>query len=209
MKNIIAVSLLSLALAPMTAIAADAAADSIISVGVFGTHVEVTDDSVPNVEPAGEGWGARAHVGLPFSGLFIAGETQKNELEDGAIALDVTTSRVGVGIEFIDAGPLTLDGRINFIHYAFESIGGKDNQDGFGAHLGADAGIGILGVYGSLGYLELEDLKGPEVLVGVRTSLLPLLDIFGEYRHNELEDDTAPVSTAEFSEFRVGLNFAF
>jgi hypothetical protein len=190
------------------AMAADASADSTISVGAFATHTELNDDTTPGVKPEGEGWGVRAHVGLPFSGLFIAGEAQKNELEDGAAAVDVTNSRAGVGMEFFDLGPATIDGRINYVHYAFENGTGKENQDGFGAQVGADVGIGIVGVYGAAGYMELEDLKGPELLVGVRGTLVPFLDIFGEYRYTELENDSGP-GQFEFDDFRIGASFSF
>lgn len=208
-KNVIAATLLSLCALPLSAMAADASSDKMFSVGAFASTVDTSIDSTPTFEPSGEGWGVRARVGIPFAGAFIAGQAQKNELEDGGVDLDLTDSRIGIGMEFIDFGPATLDGRIEFVHLLGEGGGGEDNDDGFGAHLGLDAGIGILGVYGSAGYIELSDAHGPEVLVGVRGSLLPFFDLFGEYRHNELKNIFGSGNTSDLDEFRVGVNVAF
>lgn len=168
-------------------------------------------------ETDGEGGGLRARVNLPLTGAFLTAEYQTGST-DGDIfgqplELDLTQHRLGLGTE-LEAGPVSVLGRIEYTHINadFSAPGGgtaSENEDGFGAHVGVDAGIGIAGVYASAGYLKLTDADGTEFTVGGRFSVIPTLAVFAEYRLTDLDDTQINGTPLEYSadDFRVGIKF--
>lgn len=173
---------------------------------VYGSHIKLDDGA--GFQPSGNGFGARAKLPLPLTGLFASAEYQRNNTSGSGTDLKITSGRVGVGDE-ISLGVVSAQLRGEYVHLRGETSGGSDNDDGFGVHAGVDAGIGVAGVYGSVGYLKLADDKGPELMAGARFSIFPLLSLFGELRHSKLKDSTGGGGELTVNDYHVGVRFSF
>ncbi|HVT35250.1 MAG TPA: hypothetical protein VHE37_06690 [Nevskiaceae bacterium] len=204
MKKLITMALMAACAAPGLALA------STVDLDAFGSYGDAKFDN--GYSPSGGGGGIRARVNVPFTTAFFTGEYQSNKMDDSSftpshVTLDDT--RVGVGSE-ISAGPLSVFGRAEYVHMAFKpDTFPTDNSDGYGLHVGVDAGVGIAGVYGSAGYVHTSDTKGPELLVGGRVTLLPLVQLFAEYRYTELNDNNGSNNDGHLNDYRAGVRVSF
>lgn len=167
------------------------------------------DDGLLNAsgKDDGDGGGIRAQLGL--GGVYLTGEYQSVGYDDTDIDVDQTR----LGLRF---GPGAGDGTglyagAEYINYRFDypdPINDEDEQSGFGGHLGF--GIGLLPLvhaYGQVGYVKLDDLDGPEYLVGASVQVLPFLGVFADYRVTDFEDDNN--NQLKFEDVRVGARLSF
>jgi hypothetical protein len=125
--------------------------------------------------------------------------------------------RAGGGIQFfVPQQPLTLYGKVDYVHYGFhEKVGSEEffanNDDGVGYFLGFRTTGPGLNVYAQGGQLELADTRGQEGSGGVSFPIgrvdaygLPV-NFFIEYRWTHLEEDNGAHDI--YYNYHAGLNF--
>lgn len=144
----------------------------------------------------GLGLGVKGWLALSRE-FFLSGELQQAELDRGPFDFDVRQLRLGGGYSTPVNRQVTAFARAEFI-----DIGADADADGFGLHGGINAMVAPdLGVYGSLGLLELDD-DGLELLVGGEYAFSREFSAFVEYRSFDGDE-------LELSDLRAGGTYHF
>lgn len=153
------------------------------------------------VDDDGTGFGIRgwATVADPF---FVHGEYQTTSLDQG----DLESLRLGGGFVSTMSGGNMWLGKVELVDF-----GSDADEDGFGFHGGA-----ILqpspqfGLFGTLGYLMLNDSDGLEFNIGARMSFTKELAGVIDYRAYLGEYDVGGVTgDYEVTDLRLGLAYMF
>lgn len=101
-----------------------------------------------------------------------------------------------------------LYGRVEYVSFDFGSGSGSD-QDGVGGHVGYGLPLSNeFRLHGEAGYLVLDDLDGPELLVGATYQIAPNVALFGDYRASFLEVDNSG-GDIDVNDLRLGARFLF
>ena len=182
------------------------------NLALYGSYMD-QNDSQAGVDPAGAGGGAQLGLSLTPN-IFIGGSYQYNYLTESngpasAVGLGggqvsygerVDQGRVGGGLVFhTPLAPLDVFGKVEYVHYDYQvvhvnsggaSLGNADrvNNDGVGFHVGVQTRFPGFSVYGSTGFLHLDNSEGPEFNVGFEVPVAPLTWGFVEYRYDDLHN---------------------
>jgi len=155
----------------------------------------------------GFGVGARTRFALGPE-LFAQGEVQVNAYQGlGAADADgeATTLRAGVG--FLTSGDARVYGLLEFVQLGIDIDGIADgSESGYGLHLGM-RGEGDSHLYGQVGFLDIGDVDGLELLFGGVFAFNPLFGMFVDYRDTRLE--TGLGNETNVSDLRIGLRMSF
>ena len=172
--------------------------DPFFSGGLFFTPLSEVDTGAAKVD--GSGFGVRAEIG---GALHIHGEYLQSSLDDNAVDVDFTDTRLGMGYRsHMENGYLLVSAE--YVGLDVDALG--DDQ-GVGVHLGAGFNAGqAVTLTGRVGMLALDDLDGPELRLGVSGKLNEGTRVFGEYRTAMLSDAGVDV---DINDLRIGINFSF
>ncbi len=204
------------------------------NVAVYGSYMD-QNDSQAGVDPGGGGAGIQ--VGLSLTpNFFIGGSYQYNYLTQSngpgsAVGLaggsvdygeKIDQGRVGGGMVIhLPAAPLNLFGKVEYVHYDYQLVhvnsAGTDygnldrsNNDGVGFHVGVQTRFPGFSVYGSTGYLQLNNSQGPEFNVGFEMPMAPLTWGFVEYRYDDLHNTNSYYfDRTETDDVRAGVRMTF
>lgn len=173
--------------------------DPFVSMGLFfapASEVEVT----PGGKVDGSGFGGRVEVG---GALHLYGEYMQSSLDDNAVDMDFSDSRLGVAYRsHMDAGYILA--ALEYAKMDFDFLG---DQTGVGVHIGGGFNVtDNAALYGRVGMLSLEDIDGPEIRVGASAKLNEGTKVFAEYRSAMLSETGNDV---DVTDLRVGVNFSF
>jgi hypothetical protein len=201
---------------------------------VYGSYMDQNDRQA-GVDPGGGGVGGQLGLSLTPN-IFIGGSYQYNYLTEShgpgsAIGVGsgpvsygerVDQGRVGGGLVFpVPGAPVNVFGKIEYVHYDYQivhaegggaSFGNDDrvNDDGVGFHAGAQTRFPGFSVYGSVGYLQLDNSRGPEINVGFELPVAPLTWGFIEYRYDDLHyNNAAFFDRTEMDDVRAGVRMTF
>jgi opacity protein-like surface antigen len=138
--------------------------------------------------------------------VFLTGEAQTVEYDD--VNEDFDQIRLGAGFG-PGMGP-NAGGIYGRVEYVDVDIGFADDG-GVGAWLGYGLPLNPqLRLYGEAGYLLLDDIDGPELLIGATYRIAQNFGLFADYRASFLEADVGPGEVdVEVSDFRLGVRFTF
>lgn len=164
------------------------------------------DTSLGNPDGDGNGFGFAGELGGEM--VFGYVEYQMLDLEVQSVDLDTEETRFGIGLRTGgDAGQLVA--RVEHYDVSLDLPGGDADDDGFGVHIGGELPLGAAGarLFGSVGFLALDDLDGNEFRLGASTRLSDTAEIFAAYRLATLEDDAN--DEIELSDIRLGVNLLF
>ena len=130
----------------------------------------------------GDGFGTKGRF-LIADQWFLTAEYQTVDYD---FVGDLDQLRFGAGLTAPLRQNVNMVGRLEYINV--DSDGGTDD-DGFGVHGGLEFGLAPqFTAHGSIGFVQLDDLDGPEFLVGLRYQATPQISIFGDYRMTQLSD---------------------
>ncbi|MBL6750176.1 MAG: outer membrane beta-barrel protein [Nevskia sp.] len=203
------------------------------NLAIYGSYMKQTDDPL-GLNP--DGFGSGVQLGLNLTRhFFIDGSYQYDYLnEDNApsgslglppggqasYGLKIGQGRAGGGLVFhVPLTPLDVFGKIDYTHLDYQYVhatvngvpfGNSDrvNDDGQGYHVGVQARVPGLSVYGSVGYLNLSKSEGPEFNVGLELPVAPFTWGFVEYRYDNLHDNGYFVRD-QLNDVRAGVRLAF
>lgn len=151
----------------------------------------------------GTGFGANGWVALNGP-VFLHGEYQTVELDD--FGVDIESLRLGGGLYHAASKQLGFLGKVEFV-----DLGSDVDEDGFGIHGGAVMHASeMLGLFGTLGYLSLNDSDGFEINLGAGLKFTKQIGAFIDYRTFLAEDDSGGTTTdVDVAEIRGGISFLF
>jgi len=198
------ISVLSILGASLATVPAFAATDSINHID--GYYIPSADIEVGG-EDDGDGFGVKGRAQFADQ-LFFTGEYQAVEYDDSELELDQL--RGGIGF----FAPLSPDVHWNvrgeFVRVETDGpFQDSEDDTGFGVHGGIEALLTPrFSVHGSLGYLSVDDVDGPEFLVGGRFKATPNVSFFADYRMSRFEDDDSG-SDLDLDDIRIGAGFHF
>jgi opacity protein-like surface antigen len=169
-----------------------------------GVEFEVED--LGTFDDDGDGFGAKGELAFAKT-AFITGEYQSLKYDDSDLDLDQLRLGLALG-----PGAGNGNGIYGGVEYVNIDLGETEDDDGeqsgIAGHLGLAGYITpLLRLYGQGGYVKLDDVDGPELLVGGAFDLSPNFALFADYRFTQLEDDQN--DQVEFDDFRVGARFSF
>lgn len=150
----------------------------------------------------GNGFGLKGEFQV-HDKLFLNGEFQTVDYDDN---FDVDQIRLG-GTIGPGAGSKNegIFGRVEYVNLDF---GSGSDQDGIGGHVGYALPLSKeFRLHGQVGYLMLDDVDGPELLVGATYQVAPNIALFGDYRASFLEADGG--GDLDVSDIRLGARFLF
>lgn len=156
------------------------------------------------VDDDGTGFGLKGEFEVADQ-LFIGGLYESIEYDD--FNADVDQLRLG-GAYGPGAGSRNegVYGRAEYVELDFD---GPEEQDGLGAHIGYAKPLApAFRVYGEAGYLFLDDVDGPELLIGGTFQLNPNIAVFSDFRGAFLDVDNSNTDV-DLTTFRVGARFLF
>ena len=167
--------------------------------GYFIPNAEI--DVSPGGDTDGDGFGTKGRFAIADQ-WFINGEYQAVDYDRSG---DLDQLRFGVGLH----SPLNQN--VNFVglleYINVDGDRGGPDEDGFGVHGGLEAALAPqFTVHGSVGFVMLDDLDGPEFLVGLRYQATPQISIFGDYRMTRLSDRGVDV---DLDDLRIGVGYHF
>jgi hypothetical protein len=220
--------LLLLSLGPAVVPAAGLAAGDPPGSGDFGIYYSYANQKLEGEpsNPGGSGVGAEAQWNLPYN-LFVNGLYQYNNEYAEPVGIyaglrqKTDQVRAGGGIQFpMPNSPLTLYGRVDYVHYGFEySSGGviypRDNNDGMGYSAGFKTLAGPVALYLEGGYIDLSDSHGQEAAGGLSFPLgngrvyRSPLEFFVEYRWTHLDAVNGGNYSDIYYDYRAGLRMPF
>lgn len=184
-------------------------------------QVQLPTDSTRHF--SGSGAGVSGWMNLPYN-LFLDGRYQWNNefvppqggfFGSPGAHLDQRQARLGGGIQFfVPYSPLTLYGKIDYVHYgATLRSGGVDyghvNDDGTGYFGGLRLGQFGYRLYAEGGYVSLSDSDGPQALVGLDLPLGQRVKLFLEYQYNDFGFNDGSGQHLRIDDYRVGLRLPF
>lgn len=168
-----------------------------------GYFIPASEIDVGAFDDDGDGFGVKG--GFQVSNrILLSGEYQSVDYDDSNAEID----QLRLGADFgpgAGANGKGLYGRAQYV--SIDGDGGGD-QDGIGGH----AGFGLplteqLRLHAEGGYLLLDDLDGPEFLVGASYRFTQNLGAFADYRMSLLDVDGG--GDFEVSDLRIGARFYF
>lgn len=201
-----------------------AAAGLLLAPAAYASNVDVyyVPDSTFEIEGGGVdaefnsdgGYGAKGQFHIN-SELFISAEYQKVDYDEievdglGTASVDASLEgiRGGLGFHLFGESPIYVLGE--YIRQELELDDEKDDQEGYGVHLGArDVLPGGFGYYLQAGYADVGDNgDGFEGLAGATFNFTEWLAVFADYRYTNLKsDDDAELTLGDI---RVGARFLF
>ena len=160
---------------------------------------------IPNAElnnRDGDGFGVKGRASIAPQ-WFLTGEYQSVDYDNRAGELDQL--RFGAGL----ISPLRQN--VNFVGWLeyinLDGSRGVVDEDGFGAHIGMEAGLAPeFTAHASAGFVAVDDFDGPEFLFGLRYQATPQISIFGDYRVSRLSDRGVDV---DLDDLRLGAGYHF
>lgn len=177
-------------------------------VGVRLSPVVDIERSGPGGTDDGDGNAFGFHAELGGDSLYGYADHQTSDLDIEDVDADLDETRFGVGAR-VTNNTGTLEARVERYDTSLEVGGGEWEDDGVGMHVGGELPLGAgSAVYGSFGFLSLDDSDGNEGRLGVRGKMSQTAEIYGEYRYLglEIDDDSTDI---DLDDFRVGLNLLF
>lgn len=170
---------------------------------VDGYFVPSSEIDFGPVDDDGDGFGVKGAFQVGNQ-LFLTGEYQSVDYDDTNVDLD--QFRLGA-----DLGPGAgasgkgLYGRAEYVN--IDGDGGGD-QDGIGGHVGFGLPLSQeLRLHAEAGYLLLDDIDGPEFLVGATYRVAQNFGVFADYRVSCLDPDGG--GDVDISDLRIGARFYF
>ncbi|MGQ0697084.1 MAG: outer membrane beta-barrel protein [Panacagrimonas sp.] len=170
---------------------------------VDGYYIPFAEVDVGSDDADGDGFGVKGAYEVGTSSVFFTGEYQSVDYDD--IDADIDQLRLGAafgpGAGSVGEG---LYGRGEYVSIDFAD----EDQNGFGGHVGYGLPVTKeFRLYGEAGYLLLDDVDGPELLVGATYQFAPNLAAFGDFRNSFLDVDGG--GDLDLSQFRIGARFLF
>ncbi len=174
--------------------------DSTLEISGSGGSIESND---------GDGFGAKLATTLGDGGLFLAGEYQSADYTASiAGSAEVQTMRVGLGYQTPWSVYLLGEYVRNEAEISFGTLSIKDDEDGFGVHLGAKFDlVKYVTLDARVGYLDVGESDGLEYVVGLGFNLDRHFGLFVDYRVSDLERDDGVEAKVE--DIRTGFRFRF
>jgi hypothetical protein len=153
----------------------------------------------------GDGFGLRGRFNATEQ-VFISAEYQAVEYDDSSLELDQL--RVGAGYILPINTTLNFVGQVEYISAETDGPGiSSETDDGFGVHAGLEAALAPqFSLYGSVGFVSIDDSDGPEFLVGARFQVAPNVSLFADYRATRFSDSG---SDLDLDDLRLGAGFHF
>lgn len=182
----------------------------------------------------GDGAGVKGHFGVTDY-LFVSGEYEKNKYDDinvngtpvipgfpgSTLSVDerVEQYRAGLGFNFVTTPFYVLgeyigiESRTRVDNGSSASESDKNKDEGWGAHLGAKGTVlnDYVSLNAEVGYVDVGDSDGLEVLAGAAVKVVKHLSVFADYRYTSLttgSDDAGDYDT-RLGEARVGARLSF
>ncbi|MGQ0529230.1 MAG: outer membrane beta-barrel protein [Panacagrimonas sp.] len=169
--------------------------------GFFVLNSEI--DFEPGGDDDGNGFGLKGAFQVHKS-IFLTGEYQGVEYDDSNADLD----QIRLGAAFGPGAGAASEGIYGRAQYIDLDLDGADDQDGFGGHVGYALPVNKqFHLHGEAGYVLLDDLDGPELLVGATYKFTPNIGAFADYRMSFLDVDGA--GDLDLNDLRVGARFYF
>lgn len=168
--------------------------------------IEISDNTA-SVDGDGNAFGFHAELGGDT--LYGYADHQTSDLDIENLDADLDETRFGVGARVTnDTG--TLEARVEHYDSSLDISGLPEGEDdGMGMHVGGELPLGAgSAVYGSFGFLSLDDSDGNEFRLGVSGKMSETAEIYGEYRYLGLEVDNDSTDI-DLDDFRIGLNLLF
>lgn len=172
-------------------------------------------------EADGDGYGLKGAFSFGQR-VFLAAEYQETKFDElccaiddtGAVVVDdngdpvridaeLTQYRAGLGVRSDSFGSALAFGLAHYIRVESELGDASENLDGYGLHAGLRGENGRLGVTAQIGYIDLDELKGPEYEIEADYRLFDALGLFANYRVTDLDRQDSDASLKS-SDFRVG-----
>ncbi len=173
----------------------------------------------------GDGWGVKGKFGLTDL-VFLSGEYEKNKfgeigvdggilLPEDQVQLRTEQYRGGLGFRFAET-PFYAYGEYIGFESKFRFDNGvtavetdKDKSEGWGGHLGAQGKVlnDRVTLTSEIGYVDIGDVDGLEVLAGAAVQIVKHLAIFADYRYTSLAGGNDP--DVRLDEARLGARLSF
>lgn len=175
-------------------------------VGFF--YLPHSEFDVGSEDSEGNGFGAHAEFDVAAKGRldFDFSFTNSDEgriFNDESPDIDIRQIRIGYNVLFGNqADALTKLVRLEVAHLSVDGDGIDASETGFGLHAGLQyAPTPALRVLGELGYVNIEELNGPEIKLGLDYKLSTAYSLFGNYRGTMLSADGTDL---DITDFRLG-----
>jgi hypothetical protein len=183
---------------PVAALAATAGGAGNVDIYYVNSEIEAGGGDTD-----GDGFGVRG-MGKITDAAFVYGEYQTVEY-DAPGDPELEQIRAGLGYAFLRQSGMDLYGKAELVNVDGD-LGVDDT--GYGVH----GGIKLmpapeLTLKGQVGWIDVDDVDGPEYLVGAAYNITPQWGIFTDYRFTDLEADGG--GEAEVKDWRVGGRFNF
>jgi hypothetical protein len=135
--------------------------------------------------------------------VYLTGEFQTVEYDD--FNRDLDQIRLGAGFG-PGMGP-NAEGIYGRVEYVDVDFFGEDD-DGVGGSIGYGLPLSPeFRLHGEVGYLYLDDVDGPELLIGGTYRIAQNFGVFADYRASFLEADGG--GDIDINDLRVGIRFTF
>lgn len=151
----------------------------------------------------GNGFGVKGAFQVHDS-VFLTGEYQGVEYDDSEADLD----QIRLGAAFGPGAGSRGAGLYGQGEYINLDLDGASDQDGLGGHVGYGLPVNDrIRLHGQAGYVLLDDVDGPEFLVGGTYKFTPNIGAFADYRMSFLDVDGG--GDLDLSDLRIGARFYF
>ncbi len=173
----------------------------------LSSGVEFEFDSLGGVDfdDDGDGFGVKGALALSQD-FYLTGEYQSAEFDDTEFEFDQFRAGGAIGPGAGDADGFF--GAVEYVNIDFDDTSPDGEQSGIAGHIGlAIKPAPAIKLYAKGGYVKLDDLDGPEFLVGANFDFAPNLGVFLDYRITQFEDEVEDEITLD--DFRVGVLFRF
>ena len=157
---------------------------------------------------AGFGVGARGRFAATPE-LFVQGEYQLGAYDGfGSADADGEATLLRAGVGYLTPGDGRVYGLLEAVQLGVDIDGSTDtSESGYGIHLGM-RGEGVSHFYGQVGFLDVGDVSGLELLFGGVFTFNPVFGMFVDYRSTRLETTGLDEET-NLMDLRVGLRITF
>ena len=172
-------------------------------IGVF--FLPQSEFDIGREDSEGNGFGIHAEFDVWENGRldvdFSSANYDKGRLfNDDSPDVDVRQTRVGYNVLFGgENAVLTKLIRLEVAHISVDADGVDESDTGFGLHAGLQyAASPALRILGEIGYVDVDDLNGPEIKLGLDYKLSSAFSLFGNYRGTMLSESGTDLDVTDY-----------